>query len=241
MRIVNTDSGEIMGASDRSDEIGELAAALAKAQGVMTAAAMDRENPFFNSKYADLHSVWEACRGPLSSNGLAVIQRSEANGTQVVVETILAHSSGQWIAASLALQPKKDDPQGVGSALSYARRYGLAAMVGISQADDDANSASGKDTKAAGKTKAAPASKESGKKVSDKANSAADTRTITQAQRKLLWAKATAKHGRVKAESAVRVALSTFGLEHTDDLPRTKLDDAITIIEAMSIPDEAAA
>ena len=129
----------------QSETIGALAAALSKAQGQITGALKDSENPFFKSKYADLASVWDACRASLSTNGLAVIQTTDGGLEGVTIITTLSHSSGEWIKGSLTVRPVKNDPQGLGSAVTYARRYALAAMVGVAQIDDDANAASGKD------------------------------------------------------------------------------------------------
>lgn len=128
---------------NKSDSIKELAAALAKAQGEIRGATKDSANPFFKSKYADLASVMDACREPLSKNGLAIIQTTEASdGTMVSLQTMLAHSSGEWITGVVSMKPVKNDPQGIGSCLTYARRYGLMAMVGIAPEDDDGNRAS---------------------------------------------------------------------------------------------------
>ncbi len=128
----------------QSETIGELAKALAKAQGEIKGATKDAQNPHFRAKYADLASVWEACRGPLSANGLSVIQTTDGDGTNVEVITTLAHSSGQWIRGKLVMRPVKADPQGIGSALTYARRYSLAAMVGVAPEDDDGEGAHGR-------------------------------------------------------------------------------------------------
>lgn len=130
--------------NEQSESINELAAALAKAQGKITGALKDSDNPFFKSRYADLASVWDACRAALSKNGLAVIQLAESDETGVSVSTTLAHSSGQWIRSRLHLRPKDGTPQGMGSAITYGRRYALAAMVGVAQVDDDGNAASGR-------------------------------------------------------------------------------------------------
>lgn len=130
--------------TDMSPLINELAGALAKAQGQMEGAKKDMANPFFKSKYADLASVWEAARKPLSDNGLAVIQTTNGDCEVVTVITTLFHSSGQWIRGTLKMRPSKLDPQGIGSCLTYARRYALAAMVGIAPEDDDGNAASQK-------------------------------------------------------------------------------------------------
>jgi hypothetical protein len=124
--------------------IGKLALALAKAQGQIKGALKDSTNPFFKSKYADLQSVWEACRAPLSANGLSVIQLPGSATETVRVFTYLLHESGEYIGSELLMTPVKTDPQGIGSCISYARRYALASLVGIYQADDDANSASEK-------------------------------------------------------------------------------------------------
>lgn len=124
-----------------SEQIGELAAALAKAQGEMGGAKKDAANPFFKSKYADLASVWEACRAALSKNGLCVVQAPSADGPKVSVETMLAHTSGQWIKDTLTVQAKDDGPQAVGSAITYLRRYAMQGMTGVAPEDDDGNEA----------------------------------------------------------------------------------------------------
>lgn len=127
----------------KSESIAKLSAALALAQASVTGAAKDALNPHFNRKYADLASVWDACRDALSKNGLAVVQLAESDGDRATVVTILTHSSGEWIKGSVTLRPSKADPQGIGSALTYGRRYGLAAMVGVAPEDDDGNAAGG--------------------------------------------------------------------------------------------------
>lgn len=122
---------------NQSPEISKLAGALSKAQGMLNAAKKDSSNPFFKSKYADLESVWDACREALSMNELAIVQCPCIQEQQVCLETILTHSSGEWIKSTMPLLLTKQDPQTMGSALTYARRYALAAMVGIVQSDDD--------------------------------------------------------------------------------------------------------
>lgn len=129
---------------NRSEQTNELAAALAAAQAKIRGAVRDSENPYFRSAYADLQSVWEACREPLASNGLAVVQCPARDGDAVSVETTLLHASGQWVSCILSAVPAKQDAQGVGSVISYLRRYSLAAMVGVYQIDDDAEGAVGR-------------------------------------------------------------------------------------------------
>ena len=128
---------------NKSESIVQLARALTLAQKDMGKASMESANPFFKSKYADLTSVWEACRKPLTDNGLSIVQTLGIAGVSEfqVLETILLHNSGEWISGILKLNPVKNDPQGMGSAITYARRYSLAAMVGICPEDDDGEGA----------------------------------------------------------------------------------------------------
>lgn len=123
--------------SEHSQNLNELLSALAKAQGQISHAKKDKKNPFFKSSYADLASVWEACRNELSANGLAVIQTVEGNKEQMYLVTILGHASGQYIKSKLPLLLTKFDPQSQGSAITYARRYALSAMIGICADEDD--------------------------------------------------------------------------------------------------------
>jgi hypothetical protein len=125
---------------NKSESIASLAKALSAAQGKLRKAVKDSTNPHFRSRYADLESVIEAMREPFAAEGLSVVQLTV--GAELV--TIILHSSGEWIESAVPLLLLKNDMQGVGSALTYARRYGLAAACGISQTDDDGNDACGK-------------------------------------------------------------------------------------------------
>jgi hypothetical protein len=130
---------------NQSESIANLAKALSIVQGKLTYAAKDSANPFFKSKYADLESVWDSCRSLLSDNGLSVIQfpGEYIDGTMSLT-TILTHASGEFISQQMSVPVTKPDAQGAGSALTYMRRYALAAVVGVVQADDDGNAASSK-------------------------------------------------------------------------------------------------
>jgi hypothetical protein len=137
----------------QSETIGALAAALSKAQADITGALKDSSNPFFKSKYADLASCWDACRKQLAANGLSVIQTTRMADQGLVLVTTLAHSSGEWIAGEMpvlmSVQGKSGEfkevtPQAQGSGITYARRYALAAIVGLAQVDDDAEAAQGR-------------------------------------------------------------------------------------------------
>ena len=128
---------------ERTETINELAAALAKAQAAIEPAPKDSVNPHFNSRFADLAAVWEVCRKPLNSNGLSVIQSPEpADSGGLVLRTTLLHTSGQFVSSAIPLAYNPASMQSLGSAITYARRYALAALVGVvTEADDDGNAA----------------------------------------------------------------------------------------------------
>jgi hypothetical protein len=129
-------------AAETSAEISEIATALAKAQSQIEGASKDKTNPHYKSKYADLASTWHACRDALTANGIGVVQLTRyAEKDEVIVVTRLVHSSGQWMRGELNLPVSRADAQGFGSALTYARRYALAAAVGVSPEDDDGQAA----------------------------------------------------------------------------------------------------
>jgi hypothetical protein len=140
----------------QSATIGELATALSQAQGEMTFAPKTSSNPYFKSRYADLASVWEACRKPLSDHGLAVVQQPWiANGLPVLVTTLI-HSSGEWMRSFTPILTKDDSAQSFGSGITYARRYALQSIVGLAADDDDGNMASGRDEKSQSRPQTAP-------------------------------------------------------------------------------------
>lgn len=120
-----------------------IAEALARAQAQIRPAVKDSVNPHFKSKYADLSAVMEACRGPLSENGLSIVQTTDFDRDDVWIVTTLLHTSGEKISGRYPLRPVKNDPQGFGSAFTYAKRYTISALVGVvADEDDDGNAAS---------------------------------------------------------------------------------------------------
>ena len=129
---------------EMSESIKHIAEALNKAQAEMSGAKKGAKNPFFKSNYADLNSVVDAVRIPFCDNGLSYSQFPIMHENRVGVETILMHSSGEWMKSVLMLPMVKQDPQAAGSAITYARRYALQAIAGIPAEDDDGNSASQK-------------------------------------------------------------------------------------------------
>ena len=120
-----------------------FAEALVKVQGAIKTAVKDATNPAFRSKYADLGAVWEAVKPALQANGFAVVQSPNFEGDNMYLETTLLHVSGERMTGRYPLRPTKPDPQGFGSAITYARRYSISAMLGVvADEDDDGNAAS---------------------------------------------------------------------------------------------------
>jgi hypothetical protein len=129
---------------DQSPTVGKIAKALANAQKDIMGAKKGSVNPFFKSGYADLYAVIESCREILSKNEIAFVQGNRFKNGVFLVVTKLIHSSGEWLSSEIALpMPKNANAQAIGSLNTYGRRYGLAAMAGVAQKDDDANEASG--------------------------------------------------------------------------------------------------
>ena len=205
---------------DHSPEINELATALAKAQASIKTALKTSDNPFFKSKYADLATVSEACLAALNSNGLSVVQGGEqSDGDRIPVTTLLLHTSGQWISSTITMKPVKADPQGIGSCITYARRYGLAAICGVVTDDDDGNAASGNTHKShadelPGTNPLPPDNKNDSKEKSDLRTSIfreLGSPALTEAQRQTWTHKATV----AKTLQELRDLLSTIK-KHSD-------------------------
>ena len=127
----------------KSDTIAELAKALATAQGEIENASKNAANPHFRSKYADLAEVLNTVRPVMAKHGISISQFPAFEQGVASVETIVMHTSGEWLSGISSAPVTKQDAQGVGSAITYLRRYSLAAIAGIAQEDDDGNSAVG--------------------------------------------------------------------------------------------------
>lgn len=120
-----------------------LAKALVAAQKATESVKKAATNPAFKTKYADLSHVVEGVIPALNAAGVGVIQSPSYDGEMVSVTTTLLHESGASVTGTLAMRPSKSDPQGIGSAITYARRYALLAMTGAAPEDDDGNASSG--------------------------------------------------------------------------------------------------
>jgi len=135
----------------KSETLGKLFAALAKAQGELEKAVKNSDNPFYKSKYPDLEAVIDASRPHLVANGICVSQfHEDSDDGRVRLTTLVGHESGEFMQATASLKPKEDSPQPSGGALTYLRRYDYAAAIGLAQTDDDGETAQGRgDTRTA--------------------------------------------------------------------------------------------
>lgn len=123
---------------NKSESITNLAKALAMFQSEIQNPKNTADNPFFKSRYAPLSDVLNTARPLLSKHGLSLLQSPSGNGTDIVITSILMHSSGEWIEPEpLVLKADKPTAQGAGSAITYGRRYSISAILGISSEDDD--------------------------------------------------------------------------------------------------------
>lgn len=126
----------------RSESIANLATALIKAKSEFNKVVRDSDNPFFKSKYADLSTVIEATEAALRENGLTISQFPHNDGDRIGVQTILLHTSGEFLQHEFALPIAKHDAQTGTAAITYARRSALKAVLGVAEEDDDGNTAS---------------------------------------------------------------------------------------------------
>ncbi len=194
----------------KSETISELAKALSSFQGKMIAVKKDATNPFYKSKYATLDTIWETIRTPLSENGLTLVQTMNLTPDgNSVLETTLYHTSGEWISGQQLVNPVKEDPQSLGSAISYARRYSLSALLGVvSDEDDDGNVATKLETKVTEQPR-------------DKPKTTAPAQTnegITESQSKKIHA--TAKDKQFSPEDAKAYMKKAFNKSSTKELTK---------------------
>lgn len=209
--------------SMQSADIGELAGALAAAQAELPAAIKGSVNPHLKNKYADINSVYTAIREVLPKHGLAVIQTMlPTDGSKAHVRTMLAHKSGQWIAGECVMPlDRQGGAQGMGSAITYARRYSLSAIVGVvTEEDDDGNAAQGRNAKAQAQ---AQAQREQAK--------ASNPEPMSKEQSSALMAYLTKKHGNNR--DAYLAELSNFferKISSSRELTKTMVSQFLDVV-----------
>jgi ERF superfamily len=199
---------------NRSEQINELATALAKAQGEFVPTPRTNRNLFFKSSYADLAGVHRSSRPSLSKHGLSVVQtltpKDHAGGYKVTLSTLLLHNSGQWISSEMDICPQKADAQGIGSFLTYMRRYAEMAIIGQSAEEEDDDGNGGVHNN---RVNNVTAPKEKPLNAAPKPLNAAPKELCTAAQRYKLFA--------MSAELG-------YGREHLEDLLYSHFGDEIT-------------
>jgi hypothetical protein len=205
-----------------SEHINELATALAKAQADIEGASKDATNPAFGGrKYADLSAVWRACRGPLTANGLSVVQVPGFADGRISVETILLHASGQWICGEVSVplekEPGRNASQSIGSAVTYLRRYALSAVASVCPEDDDGES-SGAKVGARERPRREPPADADGVLV------------ITKAQRERLFA--IAGERKVPGDDLKAILVRIAGTGSTRKLPMDKYEAVVDAVQA---------
>lgn len=123
---------------EKSESIKNLAVALCKFNSEVSKISKDAKNPFFKNNYATLDNIVDEIRPILTKNGLSILQIPGGDGTNVIMKTLLIHESGEWLESDqLIMKPVKNDPQAVGSAITYARRYSLGAFLSLNTGEDD--------------------------------------------------------------------------------------------------------
>ncbi|MGF9909526.1 ERF family protein [Brevibacillus porteri] len=173
---------------NKSESIKELASALAKFNGEVSRIAKDANNPFFKNKYATLDQIIDEVRPNLTSHGLSIIQIPCGEGEHITLKTVLMHESGEWIESEpLSMKPVKNDPQSIGSAITYARRYSLSAFLSLNTGeDDDGNAAT--HTKPPNRSSNQGANQGSKQSSSQTNNASGGSQKITDQQLKALQA-----------------------------------------------------
>lgn len=218
--------------SEPKEQLAPLFEALGKAQADMKPAEFDRTNPHFNARYATLASVWASIREPLTKNGLAVIQ--SLTGPELkILTTRLAHKTGAWIETDVPVLIDRSGMQPLGSALTYAKRYGLSALTGAIADDDDDGNASqatkpGPKAQTPRKPNDAP---EKSSQAPQNANGKAKPRGPLVALGSIIKAS-----GWQKAE-ATEAARHLFGIERSEDLSDDQARELSNLIASTSFRD----
>lgn len=235
--VAENDRSDQGGNVNHSETIAKVAGAVTRAQAALQNVTCDAENPHFKNNYVSLPALLDAVRPVLAEHKLALVQLPANDGDRIGIETILMHESGEWIGASLFVRPIKDDPQQAGSAITYCRRYSLAAALAIGQEDDDGNAASGK-----AKREREPARQSAREQAPQSVPPrAAEGDPISEAQRKRLFAiyrKASSENGwpDTEADAAVKAMLADRGISSSREIPRNQYDAVIEAAQALFAP-----
>lgn len=210
----------------QSATVGKIAEALCAAQAELPAAIKGSVNPHLKNKYADLNSIYEAARDTLAKHGLAVVQTMQPTDGKAHVRTTLLHKSGEWIAGELVMPlDRNGGPQGMGSAITYARRYSLSAIIGIvTEEDDDAEAAQGRGKAAQAKVK-----------QQRQEAAASNPDPMSDAQRKRMFAMAREIMPDASREDVLMTISSIVG-RHIESSNALTKDEVALVIDTWSAP-----
>jgi hypothetical protein len=211
---------------NKSESIKNFADAMAKFQGEVKNPPKSADNPFFKSKYTTLDVLIDTAKPLLQKNGLSYLQSCSGDGQNIIVTTLLMHSSGEWVESDpLTLKADKATAQGAGSAITYARRYALAAALGLaSDEDDDGNGAEGNGNKKSQKPTQQPNNTPPTNNTPSQNKPA--TGVISEAQAKRLFA---ISHGN---SDKVKEIIGKHGYTSTKDIKLTDYETIAKEIEA---------
>lgn len=217
---------------NQSESIAELATALSQAQAEIKPAKKSGFNPHFKAHFATLEDIFNAAQLVLPRFGLSLIQSTELIDGVTLLRTVLLHSSGQWIDGLYPVLCQKNDPQGLGSGMTYSRRYAAMAMLGLPAEDDDAEAATDRggriEKSGAEFVKKWNADKAPVEKLQP-VRQTMGSENITEKQAKRLFA--IAKKNNVSNEE-VKGIIGKYGYEKTEQIQWEKYDEIISLIEA---------
>jgi predicted regulator of amino acid metabolism with ACT domain len=200
---------------NRSETITELAKALVKFNSEVTKIAKDADNPFFKNNYATLDTIIDEIRPILSKHGLSIMQIPSGDGQNVTLKTLLLHESGEWLESdALTMKPVKNDPQAVGSCITYARRYSLAAFLSLNTGeDDDGNGATyGKGNKPNQKSNSGQSSNKPPSNGNNGGNGKASEKQLKMIHAKIAHISALAKTDKQTIEDTLKGNIGTENL-----------------------------
>ena len=225
---------------NKSESIKELATALSKFQAEVKNPANSAANPFFKSKYAPLNEILNGVRPLLTKYGLSVLQMPGGDSQETSITTLLMHESGEWIESDpLTMKAVKNDPQGAGSVITYARRYSLSAILGISsEDDDDANHASGNDSTKDEKPTETKGKKSSSQKTTTESSGQPLTAIVTEAQIKRLFA---ISRAHACPDHVIKTEIEKLGKSSSKELNKAEYDKICAFAENYKLTQEDAA
>lgn len=215
----------------KSETISKLAVALVKAQGEITAITKDGANPHFKSKYATLDNIIDETRPILARHGLAILQMPGGDGENVIMRTMLMHESGEWLETEpLVMRPAKNDPQGMGSCITYARRYSYSALLSIStDEDDDGNASSHAPQGSQGRANNQP-SQQSRQQSPPPSSAPAASDKVSENQLRFIGKLRTDK--KLSDDDYREVLMAKFGIDSAKDLSKKQAMEFINYLQA---------